>query len=732
MANKVKTYDLFTHLVMRFPRYSVDTFVSCLSDESKMERVFCSEDFKNAILFASPALYDEMKRFLSGENKNPSNKQKIRLSLLKYLARMSSRCTPFASLASCGCLAWGDTMHIVCDEARVESFRLDMLYCCMIAQKLIHDHDCRRFFSFCANSTIYRTGSHIRYVSFISLGQGRAFQVKELKLSSPLRWVLNHTKSYVPFYCLVDQFMSHFEVNREDTEHYLHTLIDSQLLVSDIDPMVTGEDMLENLAKKTENVDKTWYNRIKSISQGLKAFSSLNPSQENEASHRQIQVLLDHMGIKPNPKYLVQLDSFSVHEQSIVDKRIVLQLKQGMDFLCRVMPISRNANLEQFKQRFATRYQDQEIPLLEALDPDIGVGYVLTQDRISNPLIDGLRLPIKQQPILPMGATPLQQVLLQKLSEHDWSKSKCIKLTDEDVKHLPLYYNDLPVTMAALFEILGKTGKGDYLLGDLRFTGSSAANLLGRFAYRDESIKDLISHVTDAEQLGHNDKIIAEIAHVPQSRTGNILSRPHLRDYEIIYLSNSLLGGDNLIPANDLLVSVKQNRVVLRSRRFKKEILPRLTTAHNYSGTDPTPVYRFLCDLQHQNGRTALMFNWGGLSSIDHLPRVMYRNIILSRERWTMRQKQLPFDKKTISEECLQRWYQHYQLPQYVSLVAGDNKLLVDTHNKLSVEMMLSEIGRGESFVFEEFIISNGVSPNSQGMDCQNECIVPLFKTNHD
>ena len=83
MAIEVKTYDIFTHLVMRFPRYTVDTFVCCLCDKSKMERVFCSEDFKNAILFASPALYDELKRFLSGGNKNPSNKQKVQLSL-KY------------------------------------------------------------------------------------------------------------------------------------------------------------------------------------------------------------------------------------------------------------------------------------------------------------------------------------------------------------------------------------------------------------------------------------------------------------------------------------------------------------------------------------------------------------------------------------------------------------------------------------------------------------------------
>ena len=101
--------------------------------------------------------------------------------------------------------------------------------------------------------------------------------------------------------------------------------------------------------------------------------------------------------------------------------------------------------------------------------------------------------------------------------------------------------------------------------------------------------------------------VVAEIAHVPEVRTGNILSRPHLREYEISYLTNTTLDDDHVIPVNDLMVSVSNNRVVLRSKRLKKEIVPRLTTAHNFS--KGTPVYRFLCELQNQGCISALSFN---------------------------------------------------------------------------------------------------------------------------
>jgi hypothetical protein len=55
------------------------------------------------------------------------------------------------------------------------------------------------------------------------------------------------------------------------------------------------------------------------------------------------------------------------------------------------------------------------------------------------------------------------------------------------------------------------------------------------------------------EKKYHPDKILAEIVHIPESRTGNILRRPILRDYEIAYLSNSGVSRDYTLDINDLM-----------------------------------------------------------------------------------------------------------------------------------------------------------------------------------
>ena len=175
------------------------------------------------------------------------------------------------------------------------------------------------------------------------------------------------------------------------------------------------------------------------------------------------------------------------------------------------------------------------------------------------------------------------------------------------------------------------------------------------------------------------------------------------------------------------MVSVSNNRVVLRSKRLKKEIVPRLTTAHNYS--KGTPIYRFLCELQNQGCIAALSFNWYGLDQVfDHLPRVVYKNIILSPERWTLNTKDIKIDKSHFSAEKLIEWKNANGLPRRVVFVVGDNKLLIDFKSTLSVKAFFSEISQLTNVVFEEFIECDGVLTDNQGNSFQNEFIVPLIR----
>lgn len=721
-------YHSLPHLAMRFPRYPLGMVLNALSDSDHLMSILNTEDFKNAILFASPALYEELKKFLTG-NTSSKERKKVQLAALKYLTRMSTRCTPFASMASCACVSWGCDTNISPKVERIERYRLDMLYICILIEKILREHAIRTRLKYKTNSTVYRSGKYLRYISYYSHGLGRTFRICETKDTRPLRLLVRNAECYIGFNDLLEILMHQFELEKEKAIQYLHTLIDAQLLVSELDPFVIGDELLVYVADKLKDKDDAWHSYLNELISLIQCLSSKEDVEKNEDIYGKIRSKLESKGIKVNSKYLIQLDTFSQLYDGEISRRVMKTVRQGLEFLSRVVPVTNNFSLQQFRQRFSTRYQDQEIPLLEALDPDIGIGYILSQDRVSNPLVDNIRLPAKTSQTSTLTITPLQRILMQKVSQHNWAKSNCIEITDEDVEHLQPVYQDLPVSMSAMFELI--VNSDGHQLCELRFSGTTAANLLGRFAYGDDGIKEIVDEVARHEQDNSGDAILAEIAHIPQSRTGNILFRPHIYDYEIAYMCNSLLKEKNIIPASDLLVSVKNNRIVLRSKRLGNEVIPRLTTAHNYSGTDTSPVYRFLCDMQHQYGRTSLSFLWGALSSIDHLPRVVYRNIILSRERWIVKKKQLPFKKNDFDSIKWQQWKAGISLPRYVMLVFGDNKLMVDTDNRLSVETMLSEIGNIDQFFLEEFM-PHWPKEEKMADYFMNECVVPLIKTQND
>jgi hypothetical protein len=98
------------------------------------------------------------------------------------------------------------------------------------------------------------------------------------------------------------------------------------------------------------------------------------------------------------------------------------------------------------------------------------------------------------------------------------------------------------------------------------------------------------------------------------------------------------------------MASVKSGKVLLRSRKLDRYIIPRLSNAHNYS-LGKLSVYRFLCDLQSQDITTNLGFSWGPLEHEAYfLPRLCYKNIILRPAQWNIGAKQLNALKKAMGK----------------------------------------------------------------------------------
>lgn len=592
-------YKPIKNIILRFPHYPVDAIKRALTDQKKFAETIGSADFREAIYFSSPVLYEELRKYING-GLNDKDRLRIRNSLIKYLSRMSTRCTPFASLASCATAELSDHQEIIISGKEKKSVRFDMLYLCNLLQAVQDDKNIASKLKYKANSTFYLLGNKYRYITFSNGKNGRIYKIVELDKTGLLSFVLKKAKSYISLNDLKKEIQSIYEITDDEADEYLKKLITSQILTGELDPFIVGADLFSSMLDKIKDIDVSAYAKLENLYKNIVELNSADSFEKRISLCGKIEMELNNIKVPYVKKFIFQQDSVRVLKKAFIANSITDQLIGCMDFLNKITPYYGNSLIERFKRRFVERYEEQEIPLLEALDPDIGIGYVIEQDRIYNPLIDGLLLPSGTTSYSMYSVTPLYAILLNKLVAYDARKDTCIELTDDDAKALKANWSDLPVTMAASFKILSFDAETkNYLLGELHFNGCSAANLLGRFAYCDTGINDMVNEIAGHEQEAFPSEIVAEISHIPNARTGNILSRTLIREYEISYLTNSAREEKNIIYPNDITVSVKNGRIRLKSISLNKYIVPRLTTAHNYNnGT--TPLYPSYVTCNHR------------------------------------------------------------------------------------------------------------------------------------
>ncbi|MCX5746919.1 MAG: thiopeptide-type bacteriocin biosynthesis protein [Proteobacteria bacterium] len=158
--------------------------------------------------------------------------------------------------------------------------------------------------------------------------------------------------------------------------------------------------------------------------------------------------------------------------------------------------------------------------------------------------------------------------------------------------------------------------------------------------------------------------------------------------------------------------------MVLTSRRLGVEVIPRLTTAHNYR-LRSLGVYRFLCALGGQ-GTGGVGWSWGALDSAPFLPRVRFADVVVLRARWRIDQAELlsltsavrAANKDPAREPdvhaALAALRVARQLPRMVVLAEHDHELPVDLDNPLLALAFADEVsGRHEVLLTELFPASD-------------------------
>ena len=687
-------------VVMRTPLLPMEELQG-LSRE-RLQELVARPEIAEAIFLASPDLAASIEQWL----RDPDSKKgrRTELGLVRYLVRSASRPTPFGLFAGCtaGRIGSRTSLSLASRSAYRRHSRLDMDYLFALCEQLVRDPRVRAELQFRPNSSLYEAAGRLRFAESRVQGRLRSYHLVAVDAFDALRDTLARAEEGATLDALSAALVDE-EITREEADAFLQDLVENQLLVADLALPVTGEESLLPQLAPFPAVHAV-------LSHAERALASIDAAGVGASTdqYRAIAQTLEPLGVPVELSRLFQVDLTKPASDLILGEPVVEEILRGVDILHRFSRSRFERSLDEFRSAFSERYgPDREVPLLDALDEESGIGFERSGSAgaEASPLLAGLPF-ASRRGRRQLGWGNTEAALLQILTRGLMDGAMEVALTAEDMKLLenpdrppiPDAFHAMATLAAASPDAIGR---GDYRLLLHSAMGPSGARMLGRFCHADDAIREGVARHVAAEEALRPEAVFAEIVHLPAGRIGNILARPVLRDHEIAFLGRPGVPREKQIALDDLVVTVSGDRIQLRSRTLDREVVPRLSTAHN-TMNESLGVYRFLAAMQRAIG---MQWDWGPLEVAPFLPRIVSGRIVLSRARWRLAAPEF----RPIAEasgaaryELAQQFRATHRMPRYVLLTDGDNELLVDFDNALMLDAVFDVLRKREEIVLTE------------------------------
>lgn len=653
---------------------------------------------REAVLLASSSLHER----LSGWDWNASNEKgaKLAQALYRYVARMCTRPTPFGLFASLSVGREGAVGGLDLDAAsRLRRHtRLDTSTVAALGEKLARDPALRPRLRVRRNDCGHAVGDRWHYVEWELKSEVRRYTLSSVAASEYLDVALRcadgdgcDIEAIVAALCAADA-----EIERADALEFIDSLIDSRLLVPTLEPCVTGRECLPVLIDELAALapDAPGLPELGAARDRLAALDAADLGQP-AATYDAVADALAPLDANLRRDRLFQVDLYRDVEGLRLPPEVLAEVARAAEAFVS-LGAWRNGPLDDFARRFAQRYEERRVPLLDVLDEETGIGSGRAA-AVPSALLDGVAWSGGGE----AAAGGVRGDALMLARWHD-AIARGVDEIVLDAKDLPTLSDTeragVPHSLAAMATLLAPDAaalaQGDYAIVMHSVWGPSAINLLGRFCFGDGELAECARASLRAESASEPDAVFAEIVHLPQERLGNVVCRPLLRDYEIPVLGRSGAPADRRIALDDLDVEVQGRSVRLYSRRLGKRVIPRMSNAHNY-GADTLGVYRFLCQVQYQESVMG-GFSWGSqLGNLPRLPRLRHGRVVLAPAQWQVKAdgaKALVDADDAARCSAAAAWRQSLGLPRLVGIVEFDNVLAIDFDNPVAVDTLVDAL----------------------------------------
>ncbi|CAJ1315261.1 hypothetical protein AASFL403_08595 [Paenibacillus nuruki] len=620
-----------------------------LKDDIYMER----------ILIASPELYKELKK-INSEDKN-INKNIIE-KCLKYLIRMSSRSMPFGLFSGVSSLSF-EHSHI--NPLSFKKVRVSIEWLNVVS-KLIESNTTTSSNIQLEKNSLTREIEQNLIIDRLVNKQLKRTEIKVNKFISALINFIEKPKS-------INEILIHLSDGSDRQKNkildLLQLLLSHDILISNIRPgsIAIKKDMLQALISKC-NENEFLYYELKEIAELIQKYENTDLGKGSSLYHD----VVGKMSLICSHKRYIVVDLFLDNKLSVLSKDIGEKVLKDTEFLSFHL-YSYQHNWQQYFEKFIEKYgYYNELPLMDLLDPDYGLG----------------RIDFNKQTT--KSTMLLERYMLSKIQQANIENKDIIELTEIDKTNFQNMNRDpvnfkLKADYDIKFGIIEEAGEQKIILDEQNFS-LRKGSFTGRFEPDYE--------YTCIEQSNQT-YIQAELNIVPDNYAdiGITYNAP---SYQINITSTSQTGTEERnINVKDLYVGANPSGLYIKSLKLNKEIIPVTTHLLQYINFNENPVLLFLAEFSNYKYSMPRNLTFPSLYTLNYIPRIEYKNIIISPKRWNILWEDMNSyiqNKNCTAIEFLEWFIEFYQIDDIVHILDGDKRLPVYVKTDLGLSFLLAKL----------------------------------------
>lgn len=670
------SYIFSSAVLLRCPIQSFLAYTTNTAD------ILLDKSFLIALKIASPSFYHRI-----NEKGDTELTLKEETTLRKYYNRYCFRPTPFGLFSSVTLTSWGHAARLTLADQTEATIYPDQAYVHGISEHLLKTADQDQQ-TYVINPTLYKCADEYRFITTTldPVYQKRSYLLQSIAYS---RLILN-----LATFTAFPKTRGEIEVwieqkahcSRQESMAYFDFLADAQILLSTDRPPITGVGYLERLKDKYQAKNLFAGTRIK------------GPIKAEQIQEIQDSLQLPETASSGQNRKDLNVISYRPVANGSLDQQLQDQLREALAALHALCLPERNAEMDQFIKKYQQHFEGQSIPLLTALDPESGIGHQLPVTEQANVLLETINLNTPEEKESCIEWSSAHQLLLNRWHS---GAATVIQLQEEDIQ--PLLTAKGPLHIGGMSILFRQTVSGLFVetAGGVNSTG-----LMGRFTLAQTSIKAAAQEMARYQEELNPEVIFAEILHLTDSHTDNINRRENIWSWEIPLTAPGTGPGSNQLALDDLYLYVENGKVFLRSASQNKIVVPRLSSAYNFS-QNKLPLFRFLAALSYQYSRSSLAFELSHyFPGLRYYPRVCYQNTILHPATWILSGKELKAIQAAEQEQIIARFHQlkeSLQLPKVIALSEGDQQLVFFTDRKEDILFLAACVKNADQVILNEY-----------------------------